>query len=293
MYKRIVLLASLVFVVPVFAQKGSGRAPNGSSAPQRLRVAKGDSFEFSTVADVENRVTMMGSEQVTTMSSSMKSRISVLSGGKDSAVLAMRIRNLEVAMKGMAMMGIPDTTVRRDSVPSGSEEVTVSTSGKVLGRKERADDETDGDADNRMLRQVLGNGSMTRGLLIPFPDKVLSAGDEWTDVRNDTVSGEQTMISNIVVRYTYEGTCDTLGMKCGRIKARSEKYVTSGTIKRMGGEMSMEGDGVVKATYLFELKTGVPVAVASTTETDQRLSVGEGMEIPISTTTSTRIVRVK
>jgi hypothetical protein len=55
----------------------------------------------------------------------------------------------------------------------------------------------------------------------------------------------------------------------------------------------MEGDGVIKETHLFELKTGVPVIVDSMVETDQRISLGEGMEIPISMTNTTRRVRVK
>lgn len=289
----LLVLVAIVALVPARAQKSPAQNQSSNAAPQRVRMVKGERYEFSTVADVENRVTMMGSEQVTNLSSKVKSTIDVLSGGKDSAVVAMKIRNLEVSMKGMAMMGVPDTTIRRDSVPNGSEEVTVSSAGKILARKERESTESESDPDNRMLRQVLGNGSMTRGMFIPFPDKALMSGDEWTDVRNDTVTGEQTMISNIVVRYTYEGTCDTLGMKCGRIQARSEKYVTSGSIKRMGAEMTMEGDGVVKASYLYELKSGVPVIITSTTETDQRLSVGEGMEIPISTTTTMRMSRVK
>jgi hypothetical protein len=61
----------------------------------------------------------------------------------------------------------------------------------------------------------------------------------------------------------------------------------------MGAEMNLEGDGVIKETYLFELKTGVPVIVDSMVETDQRISLGEGMEIPISMTNTTRRVRVK
>lgn len=281
-----VLLA--VAFAPLSAQKNSG-----SPQPQRIRVAKGESYQFATASEVENRVTMMGTEQISTISVAAKSMLNVVSSAKDSTVFALSTSNLEASMKGMAMMGVPDTTIRRDSLPESFEQATVLASGKLLRSTKDNESENSGSPEGRMLRQIMGSRSNAESMFISFPEKSLAVGDEWTDTKNDTTTGERSIITNLVMRYTFEGICDTLGMKCGRIKGRSERYVIGGSIKRMGSEMSMEGDGVVKSTYVFELKTGLPVAVNSSVELDQRLSVGEGMEIPISMTTNTRMTRVK
>jgi hypothetical protein len=279
----------VVCLVPLSAQKNVG-----SPQPQRLRVAKGESYKFASTSEVENRVTMMGSEQISTMTATAKSALVVVSTSKDSSVFATKLNDLQISMKGMAMMGVPDTTMKLDSLPEASSEVTVLAGGKFVRNSKQDDDiSSDKGPQARMMRQVFGSGGGSQSLFLPFPDKPLAVGDEWTDVRNDTTKGDRSMISNITMRYTYEGTCDTLGMKCGRVKARSERYVITGSIKQMGAEMSMEGDGVIKETHLFELKTGVPVIVDSMVETDQRISLGEGMEIPISMTNTTRRVRVK
>lgn len=281
------LLVTFAFS-PLTAQKNAG-----SPQPQRIRVAKGESYHFATTSEVENRVTMMGTEQVSTVSVAAKSMMNVVSSTKDSTVFALSTSNLEASMKGMAMMGVPDTTIKRDSLPESSEQATVLASGKLLRSSKDNDSESSGSPESRMMRQIMGSRSSAESMFISFPDKPLSVGDEWTDAKNDTATGERSIITNLVMRYTFEGMCDTLGMKCGRIKGRSERYVIGGSIKRMGSEMSMEGDGVVKITYVFELKTGLPVVVNSLVELDQRLSVGEGMEIPISMTTNTRMTRVK
>ncbi len=279
------LLLSCVVAIALFTQ--SAAAVDG---PQRIRVTKGQSFSFNLSSESLNTVTMMGQEIPSSLKASMKSIVHVKNTSADSTTFGIEFKKAVLAVQGMGFFQIPDTTMSIEEMSSARETVIVTPSGKVVHRDVQAVEQS-ADKEQAVLRQFT-NRNLMRGLFVNFPDQVLKPGFEWTVTNSDTNDqGNGKVISNMTMRYTYGGPVDTLGLKCGRIKAKSEKFIISGAMKMRGQEVNLEGDGIVNASYIFELSNGIPVAIQSTSQSDQRIMVGEGMEIPTTLEIKTSIVR--
>ncbi len=258
---------------------------------QKIRVSKGANFGYSVNSQTTNTVTMMGQENVSNLKATMKSVVSVKETTKDSTTFGIDLKDAVLSVSGMSMFMVPDTTIRRDDLSGAKEMIVTNASGKVL-RRDAPVPVPSADKDQMIIRQV-ANRNLMRGLFVAYPEQALTTGLEWTSSQTDTTDqGNGKLISSVAMRYTFLGNVDTLGMKCGRIRAKSEKFIINGSMKQMGHEVTIEGDGVVNASYLFELQTGMPVFMQSTSQSDQRIVVGEGMEIPSSLEVKTTIVRV-
>ncbi len=257
---------------------------HAADAAQKLHLRNGDKFTYKVTTENVNTTTMMGNENVSNLNADMTGIVSVTKQNADSVVFGIALKDATLGVKGMNFFGIPDTTVKKNDLDGASETVVTSLNGKVLRRESKAASANPGAGGEQMImRQLVGNRSPLRGLFMTFPDKPLVKGDEWTVATVDTADqGMGKVITSISLRYTFDSFLDTLGKKCGKVRLKSEKFVISGTLRQMGQELNMDGDGVVNGVYIFEVANGMPVVMTNHTQIDQRITIGDGMEIPTS-----------
>ncbi len=261
-----------------------------AGAPQSVTVKVGDAFNFAISSNASTTTTMMGSDHVSNANTTIQSTLRATDVKDGATTFDVHYDHAVIKTEGMAMMMIPDTTFHIDEFKDAKETLTVDSKGHVVKRDVTPPVATD-NQQKMLLRQLVGR-NLLRGIFVGFPDKALSKGDTWTVSNNDTVdAGNGKVMSTMSLKCTYLGEVDTLGMHCGRVDVKSEKFIISGTMKQMGREVSIDGDGVVKSSYLFDTATGVAVAIKSNSQIDQRITMGEGMEIPMSIDSKTTITR--
>jgi len=299
--KYLIAVVCLFSFVSVQAQKSKlpKTSPvekgEGSNGVQTLNLKKGDSFKFSLIVDSKQSVSAMGMDQTTSTGGDIKILLSTKDVTPAVSTIELKYQSAKVSMKGMTMAGVPDTTFTLTNLESLNDIMTVIPNGTITNHKIK-NSETSTMSD-QLIKQIAGNSSVLRNIFIEFPDRPLTNGMEWKKSTHDTtLKGEKgSVVTNTIMKMTYSGTVDTLGFRCGKIQYKSEKVSISGTLSQMGMEMSVEGDGIIDGVSYFELSTGVPVAVRTVSQLDQRMSMSgqQEMVIPISVDMTTTLARVK
>ncbi len=298
--KYILALLCIFFAVSAQAQKNkptkTQAAPvSAVTEAQTIRIKKGDIFKYALNVDSKQSVSAMGMEQTTSTGSDMKILLTANDVTPTSSTLEMKYQSAKVSMKGMAMAGMPDTTFSINNLESLTDVMTVLPNGTITNHKIKSSESTS--MQDQLVKQIAGNSSLMRTLLVEFPDKPLTAGMEWKKNTHDTtLKGEKgSVITNTTMKMLYAGTIDTMGYKCGKIEFKSEKMNTTGSLNQMGMEMSVEGDGIINGTCYYEISTGMPVCVKTFTQMDQRMSMSgqQEMVIPVSVDMTSILTRTK
>jgi len=202
----------------------------------------------------------------------------------------LRIRLQAQGAEGMlpadSVMTLPGLADRKETI-------TLSPRGTILSSTS-----TGGDEMSTTMSVISGSGNGVEALFPVFPGKELTVGENWTHTTADTMSRSQmpgSIQTTTTMRYSFDGTVDTLGYRCGRIKVNSIESTMTGTMQAMGMDMFIEGDGDVTGVMYVELSTGMQVFARMTTTMNTRMSMtGQGQAIvPITTETTSTLRRLQ
>jgi hypothetical protein len=266
-----------------------------AQAQQTLRYTpkKGAEYNFKSNMDIQQGMSAMGQEISFNMLMDMAMNMKVVEAGKKSNTFTLGFKDAEVTMQGMGTLGGQDTTLKIDAMDGISFSYTADERGKLLSL-----DKSALAANQDQALQQMGNNitQLTNTLIFEYPEKALKKGDTWTVTKTDTNSSDAgTIITSTTATYLYDGTADTLGVKCARIQTKSATTKMEGNVQQMGMNMAMEADGAVTGTSYIELASGIPVVTLANTQLDMRMAITgqENAIIPMQMDMKMAITRVK
>jgi hypothetical protein len=259
-------------------------------------LAPKQSYTYETTSSVTQSMSAMEQDvsSITTVTTKLHATVReavVRQYTIDCSYDTLRIRLQAEGAEGMLPA---DSVMTLAGLADRKETITLSPRGTVLSTTS-----TGGDDMSATMSVVSGGGNGGVKALFPvFPGKELAVGETWTHETSDTMSRSQmpgSIQTKTTVKYTFDGTVDTLGYRCARIKVNSTEMVMTGTMQAMGMDMFIEGDGDLTGVMYVELSTGMQVIARTTTAMSTRMSMtGQGQAIvPITTETTTTLRRLQ
>lgn len=293
--------------------KGKSTSTNKAASPksnsgtgggiQTYNLKAGDEYTYNVRVASNQNINMMGQESETKTVNTTRIHVKVKDATANAYTITTKSDTATLDMKMNGMMGAKDTVMKMGEIAAITNVYNLDKTGKILSQSTEGGDAAAKTA-QAMMRQFTGSGKGDFHF-IEFPEAALTKGYTWSKTTSDTNrmgnNGEGGNIITVsTTRYTYDGTVDTLGFKCGRILTKSEKLNVSGVIKQPGPggvmmDIEMEGDGVAKGVHYLELSTGMPVASLGDTQMDTRMTVSGQMQMvmPVSADMKISYVRAK
>lgn len=244
-----------------------------TSAKLRYNLPNGKTLQYDQVSKINMLQTVMGQEIPIDMESSgvMSLACSAAATPGDTKV-QISFGEITMKMSGMAMGGVPDTTMKIDNGSDPIAEIIVTPKGKTTVQEK----ESSAPKKKSMIGNQLKNmtKSTMENLFFQFPETEVSKGTEWTTVidRNQEVpGGAMTMTGTL--KHTVEAMVDTLGRACVRIRSKSQKMSVKMNMKMQGMSISGEGDGDQSAVTYVDVKTGANIVNLSTVDFSLNLAI--------------------
>jgi hypothetical protein len=223
----------------------------------------------------------MGTEMKTTISMDGSIRLSAEDVNDEEIRWKLELPKTELKVE--SMMGPIDTTIANGSATAITDRngVLKSLDGALYNVGPLS-----------MLIGAQGNQEMQMLLMPKLPSDV-QAGQSWT-VSNTAAPEGTGFETYTVLRYTYQGLVDTLGITSVRIRVQSDTLEIHGELEQAGMNISMEGEGEVNGMLYYATLDGLIVAAEQTTESNMNIMVtGEqSMIIPGSQDVKIKFRRV-
>lgn len=256
-----------------------GGTANGQD---QITVRKGANFDYTTSLDVNISQSMQGQEMVITAVADGVSSVRAQKVDRNSINWTYQVRDMRLKFNA-GMMGTRDTTLTLAPVPFVTSRKGVITTRPVL------EDVLPGVPGMDILFNV-------EQFFLPNIFSVMTPGQTWETTRHDTSSaGGLETVTTQILRHTYQGTVDTLGVSTHRVHSEATTYVIEGAGNMQGMDMSLSGDGTVVSDSYISARDGLLIASARTAQLNARMSLSgmgsEPMLIPMTTVQKLFIVR--
>ncbi len=238
-----------------------------------IKLNKGDTLIYLIQTNVDMTQSMMGQDINMNVSTQSKNIITVNDIDKnDYYHLSQLSKEMKVNMKMDQMdstMFIPDI----NNLPV----LVMSKKGNILHKVVSTNEKG----------QTMGNdfGDVTASSpFIEFPDRKISESESWETLQNDTVNfmgGD--LITNAKTVYTLIGTDNKEGVKCLKVNHKTTAN-NEGTTNMQGMDFAIEGTTVMEGTTWIDSKTGIPVFIDGTAESQMTLLLSgqQNMTIPLT-----------
>jgi len=174
-----------------------------------------------------------------------------------------------VEVRGMAQLGLPDTTLTLPETRKIRQRISFSPQGVVL-KREVLNSDTLSEAVRQFLSAGGSNVETILSTIMPqLPkNKPATLGTSWTETLSETPTlAIGTVKTTKKLAYTVTGVLDTLGMNCLRVNVSSISFVMKFDIKSQSTDTSAtaamqgSGDGIIEGVLYLE--TGSRMLVAS------------------------------
>ena len=134
-------------------------------------------------------------------------------------------------------------------------------------------------------------------LFSPLLSRSLNVGDSWEETYRDTVDNPALKGARLIVaqtlRYTYEGTADTLATRTVRVRSEVTSMSLDGDMTYNGGSVRIDGQGTGRGSYYYSVADGMLVNSDLNSTINMRM-VPRGqmsMIIPVIYKTTTTMAR--
>ena len=159
-----------------------------------------------------------------------------------------------------------------------SDEITLQNNGVILSFSK--DKSSAVNLENPDLASIISAAFRGSAMLfIPLPENDIALGSIWKKEAENvlgTLAGPLSLKGQkSMIEYTLIGLTDTLGTQCYIIDVQSKDFHIKQNIRQMNIDIAMEGEGMVKARYYIERKTGMTVLGSMKIEADIGLAVKE------------------
>ncbi len=268
-----------LFVTFVFAQ----------GEQLRYQSEKGISHQYKINTESKQKMQMQGQEFGTSSTSAIEFSIEGQDAKNGDLVFVAKVdKNLSSVDSPM----MKDTAMVSKEINGKRIQLVVTPLGKTL--KSVALDSIARPA-NPMIGNLVNPVEMMRRLFVELPEKAVATGDTWKQTKPDTTNTQGLkIISKPDITYKIASTEKKNGYDCLKItfEGTSSLY---GTGNRQGMELVLDGTVKSKGTAYFAPKTGILIAVESSSSSDTNISgVGEQMFSGVqSVTTNSKMVLVK
>ena len=244
------------------------------------------------------------------MSYDVDSKIEVVRNvsGEDVPITTLLSGALDVVVKGVSpkkidwSYGVPklQLSVKTAFLPDGEKDTVVK--GKMLGfTTDAAGNITNAEkmaTDPAM--SAIGGGLQRNSadqLFSPLLSRSLNVGDSWEETYRDTVDNPALKGARLIVaqtlRYTYEGTADTLATRTVRVRSEVTSMSLDGDMTYNGGSVRIDGQGTGRGSYYYSVADGMLVNSDLNSTINMRM-VPRGqmsMIIPVIYKTTTTMAR--
>jgi hypothetical protein len=267
------------------------------AALYQLQPTQGVPYTFDNTVHITQTLHVMDVEQPIQSKVTMRQEVVPTSVSDSIVQLVLRQRGVQLELSGLAQMGASDSTMSLPELEALETHMECTRLGKVVRQSIVATDSSAAASSIRRqaIEQLTGGGVRVQ-FLIEFPDDPLRPGMQWTRASSDTIEmgiANQRIVTTMELRYTYSGMLDTLGRRCLVVQVESVRYLLSGTAEQMGMTMGISGDGVLRARYLIEQATGLPLLIETAAQIDQRMTLYDqgNTVVPMNIDVQGRMVR--
>ncbi|GIV56989.1 MAG: hypothetical protein KatS3mg040_1757 [Candidatus Kapaibacterium sp.] len=294
----LLVTANLLAQAPLKRSQQQQSVRNQQGATYRLQPKQGVPYAFDNTVHITQTLHVMDIEQPIHSRVTMRQEVVPTSVSDSIVQLVLRQRGVQLELSGLAQMGASDSTMSLPELEALETHIECTRLGKVVRQSIVASDSGVAAASSirrQAIEQLTGGGVRVQ-FLVEFPDEPLRPGMEWTRTSSDTIEvgiASQRIVTNMELRYTYGGLLDTLGRRCFVVQVESVRYLLSGTSEQMGMTMGISGDGVLRARYLIEQATGLPLLIETVAQIDQRMTLYDqgNTVVPMNIDVQGRMVR--
>jgi len=197
-----------------------------------------------------------------------------------------------VEVRGMAQLGLPDTTLTLAETRKIRQQLTFSPQGTVI-KREVLNKDTLSEAVRQFLSAGGGNVETILGTIMPqLPkNKPAKPGTSWTETLSETPTlAIGTVKTTKKLAYAITGVLDTLGMNCLRVNVSSTSFVMKFDIKSQNADASAaaamqgSGDGTIEGVIYLETGSRMLVASQMRSVVNSRVEVSGAQTMTITAT---------
>jgi hypothetical protein len=256
----------LVIATTVVASAGDGSMMD-EGIRLSYRLPSTSTLRYDAISDADQVISVMDRTMVskvrTDLDLLMKVRETVLQ--RSTIDVSYERGSIRTRLESPDGFMAQDTTVDLFAIKDLRLTMTISPNGSVMGSSIEAAHQRSAETMS-MLRST----RIFDRLLVPFPSSDVEPGDTWeTDLVDTTLApqGLGSVVTRGTLRMTFDGTVDTLGVRCWKISLLSTDLEQAGEFSNPSMIMKLGGTGTVRGTSYHDVTTGAVVVSSSVWDT--------------------------
>ncbi|MBN9400906.1 MAG: hypothetical protein J0I17_12075 ['Candidatus Kapabacteria' thiocyanatum] len=281
----------MLFILLVIVGLTSSASAQQTYLEYRLKPSS--SYSYDMTSNVSQTMSVMSQEIENDMQSTLGCRLLVREAVLKQYELELHYDTLRMGLRatGLGEAMRLDTSIVMPGTSQYIQRFMMTSLGNVLSLSSDSTSRI-----STMIDGAMNNMTMMKNFITQFPGRGLNVKDTWTVSTVDTVHNAQLsgdIVTRSTVVYTLTGMKDTLGTSMAIVDMHTSAYELSGSIRNLGMDMVIEGEGTARGTIRIDVRNGLPIAINQHSTVNSRMAMTgqQSMLIPMTIATTSTIRR--